>query len=294
MAGRDRYLPSSAVSSSSLRLSESQLMESDRNRTRSAILEDQIAIQHREIESLLADNQKLAVAHIGVKDQLNLAKRELAQLLETAAKVKADREAKVREVYQNSLRMEAEARVVNGIGAEFDQVRSDVQRLAEDRQKLTTELAMLDGEIAKAKPNAERATEIKAEIETLREEVSKGRAALELEKKTRASNLRHERGMEKTIDHLNREIVKLREELVNLETKAREAIAAAEAAQQNPSPGLVASNGNSDDIYGSQGQQYPEANGSHQVYGALDCPPQQPLTSLQHPHNNSQHSSVPR
>lgn len=60
------------------------------------------------------------------------------------------------------------------------------------------------------------------------------RAALELEKKTRASNLHHERGMEKTIDHLNREIVKLQAELVNLETKAREANAAAEVAP-NPS-----------------------------------------------------------
>ncbi|KAH0849108.1 hypothetical protein HID58_091529 [Brassica napus] len=132
-----RYLPSS----SSLRVSESQLTESDMNRTRSALLEEKIAAQHREIQSILTDNQKLALAHLGVKDQLNLAKRELARLLEAAAAVKSDTEAKVREVYQNSLRMEAEARVVNGIGAELDQVRSDVQRLAEDRQKLTTERA---------------------------------------------------------------------------------------------------------------------------------------------------------
>lgn len=45
--------------------------------------------------------------------------------------------------------------------------------------------------------------------------------------KTRASNLHHERGMEKTIDHLNREIVKLREELVSVETKTRRAVEAA-------------------------------------------------------------------
>lgn len=173
MAGRDRYLPSS--SSSSLRLSESHLTESDMNRTRSALLEEKIATQHREIQSILTDNQKLALAHLGVKDQLNLAKRELARLLEAAAAVKSDTEAKVREVYQNSLRMEAEARVVNGIGAELDQVRSDVQRLAEDREKLTAELAMLSGEIAKAKPNSDRAVEVRVEIESLREEVSKGR-----------------------------------------------------------------------------------------------------------------------
>ncbi|XP_010414306.1 PREDICTED: protein FLC EXPRESSOR-like [Camelina sativa] len=283
MAGRDRYLPSSAVStSSSSRLIESQLIESDRNRARSVILEDRISIQHREIQTLLNDNQRLAVARIGLKDQLNLAKRELERLLETAAKVKAEGEAKVREVYQNALRMEAETRVIDGLGSELGQVRSDVQRLGTDRQELATELAMLDGEMVKAKPNSDRAVEVKAEIEVLRGEISKGRAALELEKKTRASNLHHERGMEKTIDHLNREIVKLQEELVDFETKAR---AAAEEAP-NPSPGLAASYGNTDDSYGGQGRQYPEANGSHKVYGVLDSLPQHPPTPLQHPPNN--------
>lgn len=176
MAGRDRYLPSSsAVSNSSSRTLESQLIGSDRNRTRSVILEDRIAIQQREIQSLLTDNQRLAVAHLGLKDQLNLAKRELERLLETATKVKAEREAKVREVYQTALRMEAETRVIDGLGAELSQVRSDVHRLASDRQDLATELAMLDGEMVKAKPNSDRAIEIKAEIEILREEVFKGR-----------------------------------------------------------------------------------------------------------------------
>ncbi|KAL1205220.1 Protein FLC EXPRESSOR [Cardamine amara subsp. amara] len=214
MAGRDRYLPSSAISNSSSRTLESQLIESDRNRTRSVILEDRITIQQREIQSLLTDNQRLAVAHLGLKDQLNLAKRELERLLETATKVKAEREAKVREVYQTALRMEAETRVIDGLGSELSQVRSDVHRLASDREDLAAELAMLDGEMVKAKPNSDRAIEIKAEIESLREEVRKGRAALELEKKTKASNLHHERGMEKTIDHLNREIVKFQKELV--------------------------------------------------------------------------------
>ncbi|KAH0883507.1 hypothetical protein HID58_059603, partial [Brassica napus] len=110
-------------------LSESQLNESDMNRTRSVLLEEKIAAQHREIQSILTDNQKLALAHLGVKDQLNLAKRELARLLEAAAAVKSDTEAKVREVYQNSLRMEAEARVVNGIGAELDQVHGSLDCL---------------------------------------------------------------------------------------------------------------------------------------------------------------------
>ncbi|KAJ4910395.1 Uncharacterized protein Rs2_05016 [Raphanus sativus] len=42
-----------------------------------------------------------------------------------------------------------EARVVNGTGAELDQARSDVQKLAKDRQKLSA-TKISNGEIAKA------------------------------------------------------------------------------------------------------------------------------------------------
>ncbi|KAJ4911416.1 Uncharacterized protein Rs2_06037 [Raphanus sativus] len=66
-----------------------------------------------------------------------------------------------------------EARVVNGTGAELDQARSDVQKLAKDRQKLSA-TKISNGEIAKAKPELDRVMKIKAEVGTLREEVSKG------------------------------------------------------------------------------------------------------------------------
>lgn len=63
--------------------------------------------------------------------------------------------------------------MVNGTGAELDQARSDVQKLAKDRQKLSA-TKISNGEIAKAKPESDRVMKIKAEVVTLREEVSKG------------------------------------------------------------------------------------------------------------------------
>ncbi|WZY70441.1 LOW QUALITY PROTEIN: hypothetical protein YC2023_002681 [Brassica napus] len=67
----------------------------------------------------------------------------------TSAETTPKREAKANDVYQTSLRTEAEARVVNGTAAELDQIRSD--RLAEDRQKPSAATTVLNGKIAKAK-----------------------------------------------------------------------------------------------------------------------------------------------
>ncbi|XP_010521973.1 PREDICTED: protein FLC EXPRESSOR isoform X2 [Tarenaya hassleriana] len=244
---RDRYRPPTSVALSSHRSGDQSLIGSDPTRIRSSVLlEDRIEIQQREIQSLLADNQRIAVAHVALKEELAAAKLELERLLQTAAKVKAERDAKVREVYQSSLKIEAEARVVGVLGVELDQVRADVQKLAAGRDELAAELATIDGELTKVKSDSERAAEIKGDIETLREEIRKGREAMELEKKTRASNLHHKRVMEKTFGLLNSEIIKLREELASLRNKAKGA--AIEA--PSPNQGFAASSGNQDVIYG--------------------------------------------
>ncbi|CDY46343.1 BnaC01g30270D [Brassica napus] len=118
------------------------------------------------------------------------------------------REAKAHEVYQNLLRTEAEARVVNGTGAELDQIRPDKKLAKED---------MSD----------------------------------------------HERGMEKTTDHLHRQTVnskknylawrsKLGQQLQLLRQLKTQAISRLKTQMM-----LIA--------YASQGHQPPEANGSHKT-----------------------------
>lgn len=65
------------------------------------------------------------------------------------------------------------------------------------------------------------------------------RVAIENETKTRAKNLEHRQGMEKTMAALAREIEKLHGELGNAEKRARAAVAAAAAANPGnfiPSP----------------------------------------------------------
>ncbi|CAN6924746.1 unnamed protein product [Brassica oleracea var. botrytis] len=128
------------------------------------------------------------------------------------------REAKAHEVYQNSLRTEAEARVVNGTGAELDQIRSDILGFGFETWLLLS----------------------------LREDMSD-----------------HERGMEKTTDHLHRQTVnsknnylawrsKLGQQLQLLRQLKTQAILRLKTQMM-----LIA--------YASQGHQPPEANGSHQT-----------------------------
>ncbi|XVF05799.1 hypothetical protein REPUB_Repub05bG0203700 [Reevesia pubescens] len=103
-------------------------------------LEDRIAIQHREIQSILLDNQRLATKHVSLKQDLALAQQELRNLNAAAANVKAERDVEVREVYERSMKMDAEARAVDAMSAELARVRADIQKFTVDRQELTAQL----------------------------------------------------------------------------------------------------------------------------------------------------------
>ncbi|GKV08421.1 hypothetical protein SLEP1_g20050 [Rubroshorea leprosula] len=198
-------------------------------------LEDRIAIQHREIQSLLLDNQRLTANHVALKQDLSRAQQELRHLSAAAANVKAERDAEVREVYERSLKMNAEVRSIDVMKAELAQVRDDIQKFTMDRQELTEQLQAINGELVKAKADVKQLPEIEAEIQRVQQEIQKGRAAIETEKTTRASNLNQRQILEKNIIFVSRELQRLHEDVVNAEKRAMAAAAANVAA--NPGVG---------------------------------------------------------
>ncbi|GLT80724.1 hypothetical protein SLA2020_521480 [Shorea laevis] len=198
-------------------------------------LEDRIAIQHREIQSLLLDNQRLTANHVALKQDLSRAQQELRHLSAAAANVKAERDAEVREVYERSLKMNAEVRSIDAMKAELAQVRDDIQKLTVDRQELTEQLQAINGELVKAKADVKQFPEIEAEIQRVQQEIQKGRAAIETEKKTRASNLNQRQILEENMIFVSHELQRLHEDLANAEKRAMAAAAANVAA--NPGVG---------------------------------------------------------
>ncbi|KAJ8751187.1 hypothetical protein K2173_016368 [Erythroxylum novogranatense] len=266
MAGRHHLPPNS----SKLReaVPPSRLAAEDHRRHHhhhpSIVLEDRISIQHREIQTLLHDNQRLAATHVALEQELALAQQDLRQLSAVSVGVKAEKDAQVRELLEKSLKLEADGRVIDTMSAELVQVRADVKKLAMQRQELTADLQAVNTDLDKAKKEAEPIPAIMSEIESLRRENQRGRAAIEREKRTRSINLQHRQTMEKNMSLLSHEIERLHTELGGSEKRARDAAGVAVAA--NPvmlGSGYVMSYGNNET--GCIGSLYPVAYGVHQV-----------------------------
>ncbi|XAR60775.1 hypothetical protein NMG60_11034272 [Bertholletia excelsa] len=251
-----------------------------------AVFEERIVFQQREIQSLLVDNQQLAATHVALKQELVAAQQELRRLSATGTEIKAERDAQVREVHERSMKMEAEVRAIDALNSELVQVSADIQKMSAARQELTAKLKAIDNDLGRARGELQQLPAIKAEIEAMHQEIQRGRAAIEYEKKVHASNHEIGQAMEKNMISMAREIEKLRAELANAEKRARAAAAAA-AAAASPSPGLAAGYGHPDMGFG--GHSYSDPYAVHRVEGSADAGPQyNPATAAHGPYDAQQ------
>uniref|UniRef100_A0A7N0VH43 Protein FLC EXPRESSOR n=1 Tax=Kalanchoe fedtschenkoi TaxID=63787 RepID=A0A7N0VH43_KALFE len=207
-----------------------------------ARFEDTVASQQKELQTLLIDNQRLGATHVALKQELAHSRNEINQLKSVAARLKAERDDQVRELYEQSLKIDAEARAVEAMNEDLGRARVDVQKLSLKRRDLELELKGIESEVEEARLKLKQLPEVRVAVEIMRQEVQRGRAAVEFEKKTRASN--HELGklMEKNMITIGREIERLRAALANAERKAVEQNATIVAG--NPDPGYAANHGN--------------------------------------------------
>ncbi|XP_062086629.1 protein FLC EXPRESSOR isoform X2 [Humulus lupulus] len=264
MAGRHHLPPPNAVMSQEASQSRTNPTIGDarllhRVAQPSAALEDRIAIQHREIQSLLVDNQRLSATHVALKQELSAAQQDLRVLSAAAASTKAEKDAQVRDVYERSFNMEAEVRKVDAVAGELAQVRADVLTLSTSRKELAAQLQAVEDDLAKARLDSKPVLAVKAEIESVNREIQRGRDAIEQEKKTRVHNSKHRQTMEKLLASMASEIEKLHIELANAERRAR---AAAAATVANPDAGYGAISGSTEMVYGVQS--YPNPYSMHQ------------------------------
>ncbi|KAL7247245.1 hypothetical protein ACSBR2_002213 [Camellia fascicularis] len=255
-----------------------------------ALLEQHIAARHRQIQSLLLDNQRLSALHVALKQELAVSQQELRHLSAAASDVAAERDAQVRDVYERSLKIEAEVRSIDSLSADLAQVRADIPKLTSDRQELAAELKAIDSDLVRARSDLQQLPSIKVEIETMHQEVQRGRAAIEYEKKAHASNFKQGQAMEKNMFSMVREIEKLRAELANADKRARAAAAAASAATS--SPGYAAVYGNPEMGYG--GRSYPDPYAVYKAQGSADAGPQYSSAAGPHSPYDTQQTHVHR
>uniref|UniRef100_A0ACD5XAB2 Uncharacterized protein n=1 Tax=Avena sativa TaxID=4498 RepID=A0ACD5XAB2_AVESA len=212
-----------------------------------AALEERIFERDRDIQDLLVDNQRFAATHVALQQQLISAQHELRAVSYAGNKARAEREEEVFAVADQAARIEAEARTVAGARAEVDQVHADVRVLAGARTELMDRLRVLREQLGRTQSESAKAENVRTQIETMRREIQKGRAAVEFEKKAHADNLQQSKAMEKNMIAVASEIEKLRGDLVNAEKRATAVTAAAAVAN----PGYAAPYGSSEATYAS-------------------------------------------
>ncbi|KAK1284716.1 hypothetical protein QJS10_CPB21g01373 [Acorus calamus] len=261
------------------------------------IIEDRLEEQHREIHSLLLDNQRLAATHVALRQELDVSQHELRLAASVSAADRTESDARVRDLLGRSSAAEEEARSVGAVREEIARARAEAQRIVAGRGELVGRLEAVAAELGRARAEIERTPAIKAEIEVMHQELQRGsdegfnillkvatsflnpdfskviltfgknfgRAAVEYEKKAHAENIQQSHAMEKNMISMRREIDSLRAELADAEKRALAAAAAA-AAAGNPGPGFAANYGNPEMGYG--GNIYPTGYAMPQVQNA--------------------------
>lgn len=143
------------------------------------ILDERIAAQSREIEAILLDNRRLAASHVALKDDIAAQQQELRHLSTEASTAKAERDAQVREVYEQSLKVEAEARSIDveRLSSELERVRAGIKQHRDERAELSEKLKDIEGEISRSQPELKEFSDLKTEIEAWQKEIRRGRYA---------------------------------------------------------------------------------------------------------------------
>ncbi|KAF7068693.1 hypothetical protein CFC21_074431 [Triticum aestivum] len=229
-----------------------------------AALEDRIVARDRDIQEFLVDNQRFAATHVALQQQLISAQHELRAVSIAGTRARMEREADVCNIADQAARIEAEARSVAGARVEIEQVHADVRVLAAARNELMDRLKGLREQLGCAQSNSAKSENVRSQIETMRREIQKGRAAVEFEKKAHADNLLQSKAMEKNMIAVASEIERLRGELLNAEKRATAVTTAAAVTN----PGYAQPYSSSEATYATM---YGNPEAAYAAYGSAEA-----------------------
>lgn len=227
-----------------------------------AVIEERLAVQHGEIQGLLGDNQRFAATHVALKQELEAAQHELQRMAHFKDSLRADTEVRMRELYEKAGKLEAELRGAEAARAELQQIHGDVKELTAVRQDLSGQVQAMTQDLTRMTADLKQMPALRADVDAMKQELQRARAAIEYEKKGFTENYEHGQVMEKKLIAMAREMEKLRAEIANAEKRSRAAAAG------NPGQGYNANYGNAETGYA--GNPYPAYYGMNQVQPGVE------------------------
>ncbi|XP_052199618.1 protein FLX-like 3 isoform X1 [Diospyros lotus] len=234
-----------------------------------AALEEELEMQHREIQRILAENRHVIDENVILQRELAAAKDEIHRLGQVIPKLRADGEAHARELIDRALKLEAELRATEPLRSDLMQLRAEAQKLNALRQDLSSQVQALTQDITRLKAENEQVNALKADVDGLHKELYEARSgvkfltgsnkeltlwrAFEYEKKANEEQMEQKQAMEKNLVSMAREIEKLRAEQMAGDRGAR-GLGAGSYGMLNGSPEMRYAGSAYGDIYGSSGR----------------------------------------
>lgn len=185
-----------------------------------ALLEQKVLAQHEEIQKLLSENQRLATMHVALRQELAITQQDLQRVQQAFAAVQIEKEQQTRALTEKAVKLEAEARATEPLKTELENAKAGAHKLLALRNELTAQVNQLTQDLQKARNEVQQVHTVKVEMEVLRDEIQRARAAFEYEKKANSELLEQRSVMEKNLVSMAREMEKLRAELTNADMKA--------------------------------------------------------------------------
>eukprot|EP00250_Pteridium_aquilinum_P001901 c1210_g1_i1 orf=212-1039(+) len=186
-----------------------------------ALLEQKVLMQHDEIQKLLSENQRLATMHVALRQELAVTQQDFHRVQQAFSALQMEKEQQTRALTEKAVKFEADARATDSLKTELENAKAGAHKLLALRNELTTQVTQLTQDLQKARNDVQQVPTMKVEMEALRDEIQRARAAFEYEKKANAELLEQRGVMEKNLVSMAREMEKLRAELTNADMKAR-------------------------------------------------------------------------
>ncbi|KAM1102396.1 hypothetical protein ACFX2I_011039 [Malus domestica] len=186
-----------------------------------AALEEQLAVQHREMQRIIAENRLVIDDNTLLQRQLADAKDEIHRLGQAIPKIRAEKEAQSRELIERGLKLEADLHATEPLKAEVVQLRAEVHKLNNLRQELSSQVQGLTQDVTRLQVENRQLIAMGADIDGMRNELVETRRAYEFERKANEEQVEQKQAMEKNLVSMAREIEKLRAEQLNADRRAR-------------------------------------------------------------------------
>ncbi|EHA8588203.1 protein FLX-like 3 [Cocos nucifera] len=187
---------------------------------RPELLENKIAAQAAEMERLARENHRLAASNTNLREELLATQQGLQRVQVHIGSFQTESDIQVKGLLEKIGKLEADIRAGEMVKKEFHQAHLELQSVTAARQELVIKIQRTTEELQKASTEIKKLPQMHAELDGLRQEHQKLRAAFEYEKGANMEQIEQMRTMDKNLISMAREVEKLRAEVLNAEKRA--------------------------------------------------------------------------